>query len=82
MTHAQRADYSKSGTFDTFKALVLGGKALAPGAKRFEDSNALSEAVAGDPNGIGFIGFPYIHSAKALAVSEKGQDFSGETTII
>jgi phosphate transport system substrate-binding protein len=62
----------KSGTFDTFKTLVLGGKALAPGAKRFEDSNALSEAVAGDPSGIGFIGLPYVHSTKALAVSEKG----------
>lgn len=62
----------KSGTFDTFKTLVLAGKALAPGAQRFEDSNALSEAVASDPNGIGFIGLPYVHSAKALAVSEKG----------
>jgi phosphate transport system substrate-binding protein len=62
----------KSGTFDTFKTLVLGEKGLAPGAKRFEDSNALSEAVAGDPNGIGFIGLPYIHNAKAIAVSEKG----------
>ena len=61
----------KSGTFDTFKALVLGGKALAPEAIRFEDSNALSEAVAADPGGIGFIGLPYVHSAKALAVSEK-----------
>jgi phosphate transport system substrate-binding protein len=62
----------KSGTFDTFKTLVLGAKTLAPGAKRFEDSNALSDAVAADPNGIGFIGLPYVHSAKALAVSEKG----------
>jgi phosphate transport system substrate-binding protein len=62
----------KSGTFDTFKSLVLTGKPLAPGAQRFEDSTALSEAVAGDPNGIGFIGLPYIHSAKAVAMSEKG----------
>jgi phosphate transport system substrate-binding protein len=62
----------KSGTFDTFRTLILGGKTLNPKAKRFEDSNALSEAVAGDPGGIGFIGLPYIQSAKALAVSEKG----------
>lgn len=61
-----------SGTYDTFKSLVLGGQPLAPGAKRFEDSNALSEAVAGDPNGIGFVGLPYVHSARALAVAEKG----------
>ena len=62
----------KSGTWDTFKSLVLAGKALAPGAQRFEDSNALSEAVANDPNGIGFVGLPYVHSAKAIAVAERG----------
>ena len=63
---------NKSGTFDTFKTLVLGAKALAPGAARFEDSNALSEAVAGDRSGIGFICLPYVHGAKALALSEEG----------
>ena len=62
----------KSGTFDTFKTLVMGGKSLAASAQRFEDSNALSEAVASDQNGIGFVGLPYVHSAKAVAVSEKG----------
>ena len=62
----------KSGTYDTFKSLVLGSKTLVSGAQRFEDSNALSEAVAGDPNGIGFVGLPYVHSARAVAVSEKG----------
>lgn len=62
----------KSGTFDTFKTLVMAGKSLTSSAQRFEDSNALSEAVASDPNGIGFVGLPYVHSAKAVAVSEKG----------
>jgi phosphate transport system substrate-binding protein len=62
----------KSGTFDTFKSLVLGSKSLSRDAQRFEDSNALSEAVAGDPNGIGFVGLPYVHSAKAISVAEKG----------
>jgi len=62
----------KSGTYDTFKNLVLAGKPLAKTAKRFEDSNALSDAVANDPNGIGFIGLPYIRNAKALAVSDAG----------
>jgi phosphate transport system substrate-binding protein len=61
-----------SGTYDTFKSLVLAGKPLAPKAQRIEDSKALSDAVASDPNGIGFIGLPYIQSAKALAVSEQG----------
>jgi phosphate transport system substrate-binding protein len=61
-----------SGTYDTFKSLVLGGKPLAAGVQRIEDSKALSDAVAADPYGIGFIGLPYIQSAKAVAVSDKG----------
>jgi phosphate transport system substrate-binding protein len=62
----------KSGTFDTFKTLVLSGKPLVQGAQRFENSNELSDAVARDPNGIGFIGLPFIRSAKPVAVSERG----------
>jgi phosphate transport system substrate-binding protein len=64
----------KSGTFDSFKSMVLAGAPLVASAQRFEDSNALSDAVASDPNGIGFIGLPFIHNAKAIAVSEKGAD--------
>jgi len=62
----------ESGTYDTFKNLVLAGKPLVSSAKRFADSSALSTAVANDPNGIGFIGLPFIGGAKALAVSEAG----------
>ena len=61
-----------SGTYDTFKTLVLGGKPLAAGTQRIEDSKALSDAVAADPYGIGFVGLPYIASAKPVAVSDKG----------
>jgi len=60
----------KSGTYDSFKSLVLGARSLAGSAARLEDSVALSDAVASDPDGIGFIGLPYIRNAKALAVSE------------
>jgi phosphate transport system substrate-binding protein len=61
----------KSGTFDTFKELVLSanGKTLAASAQRFENSEKLSDAVSQDPNGIGFIGLPYIRQAKALAIA-------------
>lgn len=60
-----------SGTFDTFKELVLAshGKSLAASAQRFESSNQLSDAVSKDPQGIGFIGLPYIRQAKPLAIS-------------
>jgi len=60
----------KSGTYDTFKSLVLGDAPLSKAAKRFEDSTLLSSEVAADPNGIGFIGLPYIKSARAVAISD------------
>ncbi len=61
-----------SGTYDTFKELVLSanGKTLAPSSKRFESSEELSDLVSQDPQGIGFIGLPYIRQAKALAVTD------------
>jgi phosphate transport system substrate-binding protein len=62
----------KSGTFDTFKSLVLAGKPLSRSAERFENSSALSDAVAADPGGIGFIGLAFVRNAKALAVWEPG----------
>jgi phosphate transport system substrate-binding protein len=62
----------KSGTYDTFKTLILGSSTLVSTARRFEDSTQLSDSVAGDVNGVGFIGLPYIHSAKALAIATTG----------
>lgn len=59
-----------SGTYDTFKELVLSanGKTLSATAQRFESSERLSDAVSADPQAIGFIGLPYVRHAKALAV--------------
>jgi phosphate transport system substrate-binding protein len=62
----------KSGTFDSFQQMVLGQNKLAAGARRFEDSAQLSVAVSGDPDGIGFIGLPYVLSARAVGVADKG----------
>jgi phosphate transport system substrate-binding protein len=60
-----------SGTYDTFKELVLSanGTTLAASARRFESSEALSDAVSQDPSGIGFIGLPYVRQAKAVAIA-------------
>lgn len=60
----------QSGTYDTFKELVLNrrSKPLVASAKRFESSEALSDAVSQDPLGIGFIGLPYVRQAKAVAI--------------
>jgi phosphate transport system substrate-binding protein len=62
----------KSGTYDCFKSLVLGEARLKSDAKRFEDSNDLSDDVSKDPAGIGFIGLPYVRNSRALALSEPG----------
>ena len=63
----------KSGTYDTFKHLVLSKEApLTAAAKRFESNADLSDSVAADADGIGFVGLPYVRQSKALAVSEQG----------
>ncbi|MBV9644871.1 MAG: extracellular solute-binding protein [Verrucomicrobia bacterium] len=62
----------KSGTFDTFKSLVLNSRPLSPRALRFENSAKLSDEVAADANGIGFAGMAFVRGNKALAVSEAG----------
>lgn len=73
---------AKSGTFDTFKALVLdpGKRELAAGTRRFESSTELSDVVAKDAHGIGFIGFAYLRNAKALSlVNDCGMVFPPDT---
>ncbi len=60
-----------SGTWDTFKHLVLKGRArLKPGVKRFESNNALSDSVSLDAHGIGFVGLASVHQAKALSIMD------------
>jgi phosphate transport system substrate-binding protein len=59
---------NKSGTWDTFKTLVLKDRKLVASAARYESSEQLSDAVANDPNGIGFAGFAYLRNAKAVSI--------------
>lgn len=66
-----------SGTWDTFKHLVLKGPyELTAQALRFESNDALSDRVASDPNGIGFVGLASLRNAKALAIGD------GEATAV
>ncbi|MBV9945662.1 MAG: substrate-binding domain-containing protein, partial [Myxococcales bacterium] len=62
----------RSGTYDTFRQLVLDGRPLVQDARRHEASDELSDAVAADPDAIGFIGLPYVRSAKPVMVQEEG----------
>lgn len=61
----------QSGTYEVFKTLVLGKEIpLSKKAKRFADNAKLSREISNDPQGIGFVGLPYILDAKALAISD------------
>lgn len=63
---------NNSGTWDTFKNLVLGKKIpLSESAKRFESNDLLSDTVTADPQGIGFVGLASVRQAKPLSVSDE-----------
>ena len=63
---------NKSGTYDTFKSVVLEREEpklkISPAASRYESSEELSAAVSKDLGAIGFIGFPYINKNVALRI--------------
>ncbi len=62
---------TNSGTWDTFKRLVFAGKySLAVNAERFESNSLLSERVANDINGVGFVGLAFVGRSKLLAISD------------
>jgi phosphate transport system substrate-binding protein len=61
---------NKSGTWDSFKRMVLGKAALAASALRFEANDELSDEVSSDINGIGFVGLPSVRQAKLIAISD------------
>jgi len=61
---------TKSGTFDTFNAMVLRplGQKLSRYVNYIDSDAELSDAVATDPHGIGFTSFAYVRNAKPLAI--------------
>ncbi|MDN3640434.1 substrate-binding domain-containing protein [Simiduia curdlanivorans] len=63
-----------SGTWDTFKNLVLGKLPLANGTARFESNDELSKQVANNLRGIGFVGLAAVNKAKALAIYNQGTE--------
>ena len=64
---------NNSGTWDTFKSLVLGKKTpLAAGTQRFESNDELSDQVSTNLSGIGFVGLASVRQAKAISVGVAG----------
>lgn len=62
----------RSGTWETFKALVLDPhrQSLASDARRFESGEELAEAVRHDRQAIGFSSLSTVHGARVLAVAD------------
>lgn len=61
----------RSGTWDTFKSMVLrNGLTLHDTARRYESNDALSDDVSRDPSGIGFTGLASVRNSKAIAVAD------------
>ncbi|MGB0498054.1 MAG: substrate-binding domain-containing protein [Rubricella sp.] len=67
--YARDAD---SGTRASFEALVLEpfGLSVTPRAQVFSSNAELSDAVAADPFGIGFVGFASERNARAIGIQE------------
>ncbi len=61
----------ESGTWDTFKGLVLAKKyKLSPDAQRYVSNDALSQKVSEDVKAIGFTGLSSVGSSKLIAVAD------------
>ena len=62
----------ESGTFDAFKAMVLGQSPLSARAERFASNHQIAEAVAKDPTAIGFLSYSEIGASKAISINGGG----------
>ncbi len=60
-----------SGTWDSFKNMVLGKLGvLTTAAQRFESNQELVKSVVADPYGIGFTGMAFVGKSKLLSISD------------
>lgn len=62
----------RSGTFEEFRAMVLGDATLASTAQRVDDSAEVSRLVASNPQAIGIATLVTIGDSKAIAISDGG----------
>lgn len=65
-----------SGTYETFKKMVLGGERMRPDVIFVPSNAAMAATVAATPGAVGYIGMGYItESIKVLAVAHEGEEF-------
>lgn len=69
---ALHARDDRSGTWESFRTLVLGTEGLSATALRYESTAQLAAAVAADPAAIGFVGLVGVQDVRALAISDGG----------
>ncbi len=62
----------KSGTYDTFKKLVLGDSFLVPSARRMSASSDVVRAVSSSPSAIAYTSLSSARGVKVLSVAEVG----------
>ncbi len=60
----------KSGNGAIFQSAVLDDEELSPDARRFAENQALAEAVAADPRGIGFVSSTFAANNRVVAISD------------
>lgn len=70
-----------SGTWDSFKSMVLENSALHDSARRYESNAQLERAVILDPNAIGFIGLAAVSKSKVLGVIDGQGDALWPTSL-
>jgi len=58
------------GLTDLFRTLVLGKGAYAADAKRLTNVAAVNDAVAQDPQGIGYVTLPFVRGTRAVPIAE------------
>jgi phosphate transport system substrate-binding protein len=58
------------GLTDLFKTLALGKLPYAAGARRVASLQEMNDAVAADPDGIGFLTLPFIRGTRAVPLAE------------
>ena len=69
---ALHARDEKSGTWESFRTMVLGTELLSAAAMRYESTAQLAAAVAADPAAIGFVGLSGVQGLRALGISDGG----------
>jgi phosphate transport system substrate-binding protein len=60
----------RSGLSDLLQAALLGGKPFGAAAKRLESAQAVADAVAGDPGGIGVVPMQAVNGARPVPVAD------------